>query len=163
MIIKNILNFEKKIQLECPLSIKDFENAFKEKYVSKKKSKFKGEFERSYFKMRLDKDFWRMTDFSELTGKVEKSDTNLVLKGKVELSDTMTTMILLGMIVLSVIIISQFFSTGFDREILGAAFLFVIGFVAITHFRLYREKQNYIDEFKSLFKENLKTNRKHKG
>lgn len=161
MTIKRILNFEKNIQIECPLSIKDFENAFKKKYVGKKKGEFKGAIERSQFKMWLDKDFWRITYFSELTGKVEKNDTSVVIKGKVELSDTMTIMILLSMIVLPVIFIYQFFSSGLDWEILGTALLFVVGFIVITHFQLYREKQNYIDEFKTLFRENLKTNIKH--
>ena len=163
MNLKSILNFERKINLDCPLSAKEFEKAFRKKYVDNKKAEFKGEIGRTNFKMWLNRSWWRVTDFSELNGEIKMNNKKISLSGKIELSDTLSTMILISVIVLPVIFIYQLFSSGFDLEILGTAVLLVAGFTVIINIQLYREKQNFIDEFNTLFRENLKANKKRNG
>ncbi|MCG8579137.1 MAG: hypothetical protein MI866_04440 [Bacteroidales bacterium] len=153
MTIKKLLKFERNIEIDCPLNSNEFVTAFKRKYVNTKKSEFKGEIERTTFKLWLDRDWFRVTDFSELNGKIYKNDSQVIIIGKVELSDTMTTMILISLIVLPIITIYQFITSGFDFELLGTFSLIFVGFIAMTNFQIYREKSNYIEEFENLFRE----------
>lgn len=156
MTIKKLLKFERNIEIDCPLNSNEFVTAFKRKYVNTKKSEFKGEIERTTFKLWLDRDWFRVTDFSELNGKIYKNDSQVIINGKVELSDSMTTMILISLIVLPIIAIYQFITSGFDLELLGSFLLIFVGFIAMTNFQIYREKRNYIEEFENLFRENQK-------
>ena len=82
MTIKKLLKFERNIEIDCPLNSNEFVTAFKRKYVNTKKSEFKGEIERTSFKLWLDRDWLRVTDFSELNGKIYKNDSQVLLMGK---------------------------------------------------------------------------------
>lgn len=161
MKLKKFLKFEKQFEIECPMSANEFRNAFKRRYLNDKKSEFKGEIGKRSFKLWLDRNWFRATDFSELNCTIEKHSDKTFLKGKVELSDSIITQFALMIIITPIIILFLFFSDGFDLTALGIIFVFTLCSIVVINLQLNKEKKYYIEEFNDLFYENEIKNQKH--
>jgi hypothetical protein len=158
MNIKKFLNFERNIQIDFPFSYREFEKEFKRRYEQDKNSEFKGELDYHKFKLWVAKGFFNTVDFSELNGIIEDFENENIIKAKVELSDTITTMFLLSLIISPIFIIYELLMN-FNFKFILVLFIFVFGFIITINFQLNNEKNTYIEEIKSLIRY-LKNNKK---
>lgn len=87
---KEFINIERNFEIELPILLAEFRKEFLKRYISNKKSDFKGEIEVNDFKLKTERGFFSINNFSILTGKIHKKEKYLKITCKIELSEAIT-------------------------------------------------------------------------
>ncbi len=159
MRIKNIIDFDIKLNLDCPIPKNKFQQEFRKRFIHDKESDLKGEIENDYFELSVKKKFYQIGDFSILTGKIKKNKNNQSIECNIGLSEMLVWQTLLG-IILGIIGLFVVITKGnLDLKLLGIIALLIGGFFVVTFYQLYKDKYLYKAELNRLIKENIENNK----